>query len=129
MRLVESEALQGVSRGLVSIEEERKRHEQLLQQLYLKYGKGRVELTLAKIQDIARLKPLIPRVVLLFWLSFFAIRNYHKLRSYALEMSEAMLSDEQKQNHVNALNYALHAYSWTSTTSRSSPSPSCCAPG
>lgn len=86
------------------------RHEHDLHWIEERYGKEVARTAMQKVDSAIVSKPLIPRYMLTFWLSFFLMTHYDNFVAYSLPMNKAMLSERQREFFQQLIQEVVNKY-------------------
>ena len=106
-----SDAVQDSVEGpFVDFDKETRRHEHDFHWIEDRYGKEVVEAAVQKVYSAAVPKPMIPRYVLLFWLSFYLMMHYDRFGAQSFPMNQAMLSERHRVHFQQIIRRVLDEY-------------------
>ena len=95
---------------LVTFKIEKRRHDNELAELAKHHGEGTVRNSLQKVQDAAAQYPIIPRTILLFWLTSYLSNRFVEFESLSYDMSTEMMSKAQVDDHLHYLAEVKRSY-------------------
>lgn len=99
-----------VEGAFIDFDRETKRHKRDFRWIENRCGKEVVEAAIQKVHSAAVAKPMIPRYVVLFWLSFFLMTHYDRFGTYSFPMNQAMLSEKQRAHFQQLIRQAVDEY-------------------
>jgi hypothetical protein len=100
---------------------EERRHEPEMEGLYDLHGKDFALEAISKTNKIAMKKPFIDRQIGLYWYCLYVLKNYERLKDYAFNMTDTMLSENQKKGFIELLDRVDKMYGDNLPTDEISP--------
>lgn len=100
----------GQKSGLTTLAEEAERHVPEIEKLARKYGRDTVTGTITEVGRIASAYPVVPRYIVLYWLTAFVVLHAGSVSACARPMPAIMLSEAQRACHRQVLDKVLNEY-------------------
>ncbi len=93
-----------------SSEDEIQRHKIEMLPIERRYGKDTVNDTIQRVNEVSSTKTVIPRYVLIFWISHYLLDRFKQLKEQSFSMTPAMLSKKQISFFIQNLNKVRDEY-------------------